>query len=85
MQNFSVGNAKKINNIFLVNSNKIFTGPYLNEKRCWANQIFVDSTKHFSGCINRVHGNQKSTKSFPFTEMFGPNSSECFEEIYQVY
>ena len=49
MQNFFVGNAKKINNIFLVNSNKISNGPYLNEKRCWAKQIFVDSTNYFSG------------------------------------
>ena len=43
---------KKINNIFLVDSNKISIGPYLNEKLGWANQIFVDSTKHFSGCEN---------------------------------
>ena len=50
MQNFFVGIAKKINNILLVNSSKIFIGPYLNEKLCWENQIFVDSTKHFSGC-----------------------------------
>ena len=41
---------KKINNIFLVDSNEISIGPYLNEKLCWANQIFVDSTTHFSGC-----------------------------------
>ena len=50
MQNFFVGNAKRINNIFLVNSNKISISPYLNEKFCWANQIFVDSTNLFSGC-----------------------------------
>ena len=50
MQNFFVGIAKKINNIFLVDSNKISIGPYLNENLCWANQIFIDSTKHFSGC-----------------------------------
>ena len=49
-QFFFGGIAKKINNMFLVNSNKISIGPYLNEKLCWANQIFVDSTKHFSGC-----------------------------------
>ena len=40
---------KKKKNIFLVISKKIPIGPYLNEKLCWTNQIFVDSTKHFSG------------------------------------
>ena len=46
MQKFFVG----LNNIFLLNSNKISFGSYLKEKLCWANQIFVDSTIHFSGC-----------------------------------
>ena len=41
---------KKINTIFLVNSNKISIDLYLNEKFCWANQIFVCSSKHFFGC-----------------------------------
>ena len=50
MQNFFVGIAKKINNIFVVNSYKISIDPYLNEKLCWASQSFVDSTKYFSGC-----------------------------------
>ena len=50
MQIFFVGIAKKINSIFLVNSNKISIDPYLNENFCWVNQIFVVSTKHFSGC-----------------------------------
>ena len=50
---FSWKYKKKINNIFLVNSNKIFIGSYLNEKLCWTNQIFVDSTKHFSGCARK--------------------------------
>ena len=39
---------KKKNNFFLVNLNKIYIGLYLNEKLSWANQIFFDSTKHFS-------------------------------------
>ena len=45
-----VGIAKKINNIFLINSNKISFDPYLKENYCWTNQIFVDSSEHFSGC-----------------------------------
>ena len=49
--------AKKINNIFMVNSNKISIDPYLKEKLCWANQIFVDSTKIFLG----VERNKVST------------------------
>ena len=57
MQNFFAGIAKKINNIFLVNLNKISIGPYLNKKLCWANQIFVDSKKYFSGCNGKVHKN----------------------------
>ena len=52
MQNFFFGIAKKINNTFLVISNKISIDTYLNEKFCWANQIFVDSTKRFPGCIS---------------------------------
>ena len=50
MQKCFVGIAKKISNIFLVNASEISIGPYLNEKLCWANQIFVDSTQYFSGC-----------------------------------
>ena len=57
MQKFFVGIAKKINNIFMVNSNKISIDPYLIKKLCWANQIFVDSTKHFSGCIQKCYSN----------------------------
>ena len=34
-----------------VESTKISIDPYLNKKLCCANQIFVDSTKHFSGCV----------------------------------
>ena len=33
-----------------VESTKISIGPYLNEKLCSANQIFVDSAKLSSGC-----------------------------------
>ena len=32
-----------------VGSTKISIDPYLNKNFCWANQIFVDPTKHFSG------------------------------------
>ena len=65
MQNFFVGIAKekKINNIFLVNSNKISIDPYLNEIFCWANQIFVDSTKKFSGYeVYQIWANQGQEK-----------------------
>ena len=51
MQNFFLGIAKKFNNTFVVNSNKMSIDPYLNEKLCWANQIIVDSTKHFPGSM----------------------------------
>ena len=33
-----------------VESTKVSIDPYLNEKLCWADQIFVDSTEDFSGC-----------------------------------
>ena len=39
---------------FFVNSNKIAIDPYLNEKCCSANEIFVDSTKYFSGCKIKI-------------------------------
>ena len=41
MQNVFVGIKKKINNIFLGNSNKISIDPYLSENFCWANQTFL--------------------------------------------
>ena len=50
---------KKINNIFLINLNKISIDSYLNEKLRWANQTFVDSAKHFSGCIDDSHSSWK--------------------------
>ena len=48
MQIFFVRIARKINNIFEVNSNKISIDPRLNWNFCFTNQIFVDSKKNFS-------------------------------------
>ena len=55
MQNFFAGMGKKINNIFFVNSNEISIDPFLKEKFCWANQIFVDSTNLFPSAKAKEH------------------------------
>ena len=48
MQKFFVGIANKTNNIFLTNLDKISIDSFLNGNFCWAKQMFVDLTKHFS-------------------------------------
>ena len=65
MQNVFVGIGGKNSTAFFVNSSNISIDPYLNEKFCWANQIYVDSTKHFSGCTvlaMKIKSMQNKTK-----------------------
>ena len=87
MQNFLVRIAKKINNIFWGNSNEISIGPHLNEKLCWANQIFVDSTKQFSGCTQlkdfKIKKKEKEKEKQHFSDFMC--FAHCFDYLKVIF